>query len=47
MGRAGLTTKFTYGLGLVSQVNASGASSYYDFDGSGNTVGITGAAGRM
>jgi RHS repeat-associated protein len=34
-----------YGLGLVSQVSAAGASSYYDFDGSGNTVGITGASG--
>ncbi len=44
-GSSGLTANFTYGLGLVSQVNASGASSYYDFDGSGNTVGITGAAG--
>ncbi len=40
-----LTANFTYGLGLVSQVSAAGASSYYDFDGSGNTVGITGAAG--
>ncbi len=44
-GSSGLTANFTYGLGLVSQVSAAGASSYYDFDGSGNTVGITGAAG--
>jgi RHS repeat-associated protein len=35
---------YTYGLGLVSQVSASGAA-YYDFDGSGSTIGLTGATG--
>jgi RHS repeat-associated protein/uncharacterized repeat protein (TIGR01451 family) len=35
---------YTYGLGLVSQVSATGAA-YYDFDGSGSTVGLTGSAG--
>ena len=33
-----------YGLGLESQVGPSGTG-YYDFDGSGNTVGITGSSG--
>ncbi len=36
---------YTYGLGLVSQVSASGTAGYYDFDGSGSTVGITGTSG--
>jgi RHS repeat-associated protein len=35
----------TYGLGLTSQVSASGSASYYDFDSAGNTIGITGATG--
>ena len=35
---------YTYGLGLTSQVTASGTS-YYDFDASGSTVGITGPSG--
>ncbi|CAN5528881.1 hypothetical protein BH11PLA2_BH11PLA2_49400 [soil metagenome] len=39
-----LLAKYTYGLGLVSRV-AGGSSSYYDFDSSFNTVGLTNAAG--
>lgn len=38
---------FTYGLGLTSSVNGAGASSFYEFDGSGNTTGLTGAAGAI
>jgi RHS repeat-associated protein len=40
----GLVANYTYGLGLTSQVTGSGAS-YYDFDATGSTVGLTGAAG--
>ncbi len=35
---------YIYGLGLVSQTGPNGTG-YYDFNASGNTVGITGAAG--
>src|SRR5205823_5815032 len=38
-------THFTYGIGLVSQVDASNAASYYDFDAVGSTSGLTGGAG--
>ncbi len=38
------TAHYTYGLGLVSQAGPSGTS-FYDFDASGNTVGITGSGG--
>ncbi len=40
-----LVANFTYGIGLTSTVTSSGAANYYDFDGTGNTVGITGPAG--
>ncbi len=43
-GSGSLIADYTYGLGLVSQAGPSGTG-YYDFDGSGNTVGITGASG--
>jgi RHS repeat-associated protein len=36
---------YTYGLGLVSQVNSAGASSYYDFDALGSVVALTNTAG--
>ncbi len=39
-----LIADYTYGLGLVSQTGPAGTG-YYDFDASGNTVGITGADG--
>ncbi len=41
-----LTTHFTYGLGLTSQVSASGAAGYYDFNNIASTIGITGANGQ-
>ena len=40
-----LTAHYTYGLGLVSQVNAAGTTSYYDFNSIGSTVGMSGASG--
>ncbi len=40
-----LIANFTYGVGLTSQVTPSGAAYYYDFDSSGNTAGLSGAAG--
>ena len=40
-----LVAHYTYGLGLVSQVTASGTAYYYDFNLQGSTVGITNAAG--
>ncbi|HBI43672.1 MAG TPA: hypothetical protein DDY78_12605 [Planctomycetales bacterium] len=43
-GSGALIAHYTYGLGLVSQTGPSGTG-YYDFNASGNTVGITGAGG--
>ena len=40
-----LLDQYTYGLGLTSQVDASGASSYFDFDATGSTADVTGANG--
>ena len=40
-GSGSLIADYTYGLGLVSQTGPGGTG-YYDFDASGNTVGITG-----
>ena len=37
--------EYTYGLGLVSQLTASGAAYYYDYNLQGSTVGITNSAG--
>jgi len=44
-GSGSLLAHYTYGYGLVSAVSASGSAGYYDFDLTGNTVGITGATG--
>ncbi len=44
-GSGSLTAHYTAGLGLVSQVSASGSAAYYDFNLTGDTVGITGATG--
>lgn len=41
-----LLRHYTYGLDLVSSVDTDGAS-YYNFDGSANTVQITGPAGNV
>src|SRR5262249_38856796 len=43
-GSGSLIANYVYGLGLVSQTGPSGTG-YYDFDKSGNTVGITGSTG--
>jgi RHS repeat-associated protein len=43
-GSGTLIAHFIQGFGLVSQTGPSGTG-YYDFDGSGNTVGITGTGG--
>jgi RHS repeat-associated protein len=40
-----LIAHFTYGLGLVSQVTASGTADYYDYNLQGSTIGITNSAG--
>ena len=40
-----LIEHYTYGLGLVSQVSASGTESYYDFNLQGSTVAITNTEG--
>jgi len=41
----GLLDHYTYGLGLVSRVDSSSFSEYYDFDATGSTAGISGSAG--
>ena len=43
-GSGSLIADYNYGLGLVSQTGPSGTG-YYDFDASGNTIGITGSSG--
>jgi RHS repeat-associated protein len=42
---ANLIADYTYGLGLTSQVTASGSTYYYDFDALGNTVALTNSSG--
>ncbi len=44
-GGGSLVAHFTYGVGLVSQVSSTGSASYYDFNLTGSTVGITGSTG--
>jgi RHS repeat-associated protein len=44
-GNGSLIAHYTYGVGLVSQVSASGSADYYDFNNIGSTVGITNASG--
>ncbi len=36
-----ITAHYTYGVGLVSQVTATGIAAYYDFNSIGSTTGIT------
>ena len=43
-GSGSLIADYNYGLGLVSQTGPSDTG-YYDFDASGNTIGITGSTG--
>lgn len=40
-----LLAHYISGLGLISQVDASGTASYYDFGLTGNTIGVTSSAG--
>jgi RHS repeat-associated protein len=40
-----LIAHYTYGLGLTSLTTATGTQLYYDFDGLGSTVGLTGTMG--
>ena len=40
-----LIANYTYGLGLVSQIDSSGTTAYYDFDAIGSTVGISSVGG--
>jgi RHS repeat-associated protein len=44
-GTGALTSYFTFGLGLTSQISAAGEAAYYDFNNVGSTVGITGPNG--
>jgi RHS repeat-associated protein len=46
-GAGNLIAHYTQGLGLVSQVNASGSAAFYQFDATGNTVQLTGAGGAV
>src|SRR5262249_410045 len=40
-----LIAHYTHGLGLTSRIDATGQAAYYDFDGLGSTVGMSGASG--
>src|SRR5262249_23322553 len=44
-GGGSVVAHYTRGLGLSSRVDSSGAPAFYDFDATGSTVGLTGAAG--
>ncbi len=45
-GSGNLMAHYTYALGLVSQVNSSDDTAYYDFNVTGSTVGITNSRGE-
>ncbi len=45
-GSGNLIANFTYGVGLISQVTASGAAAYYDYDALGSTAGLSGPSGH-
>ena len=44
-GSGNLVAHYTQGLGLTSQVDASNNAAFYNFDASGNTVGLSGSTG--
>jgi RHS repeat-associated protein len=44
-GSGALVAHYTYGSGLVSRVDAAGNAAYYDFDATGNSIGLTDATG--
>ena len=46
-GSGTLLAHYTYGLDLASRVSSGGGAAYYHFDGSGNTVLLTGSAGAV
>jgi RHS repeat-associated protein len=46
-GSGNLIDHYTQGLGLTSQVDATGAAAYYNFDLTGNTTELTGASGSV
>jgi RHS repeat-associated protein len=44
-GSGQLVAHYTYGLGLTSRVDAGNSTDFYDFDGTGSTVGLSGSSG--
>ena len=44
-GDGNLIAKYEHGIGLVSRTDGSNNQSFYDFDGTGSTAGLTGQAG--
>jgi len=44
-GDGNLVAKYEHGIGLVSRTDASNNQSFYDFDGTGSTAGLTGITG--
>jgi RHS repeat-associated protein len=46
-GSGAATTHYTYGLDLTTSIQASGTTSYYHFDGTGNTSQITNSSGNV
>ena len=45
-GNGTLVMEYSYGLGLVSEVGATGNAAYYNFDAAGNTASITNVDGQ-
>jgi len=41
----GLIDTYVHGLGLESEVSSANVAAYFDFNGTGNTVGVTGSSG--
>src|SRR5262249_22042700 len=46
-GVGNLLAHYTYGLGLVSHVDAANVAAFYNFDAAGNTVALTSPAGAV
>ena len=46
-GSGNLVNHFAYGLGLTSSLPASGSAQFYQFDGSSDTVAVTGTGGAV
>ncbi len=45
-GSGNLIANFTYGVGLISQVAATGTAEFYDYDALGSTAGLSGPSGN-